>query len=145
MGRRLHLMDESLEPAQGLRGYPGGRPADGEAFDQSPQAVEIPDILRGESHNHAAAARDVLEEAVLFQLADRLAHGCPAGPQLPGQLRLDQPLAWGEGAAEDHLPQYVVDAFPDRGEVMDRHRGVFRSVVKGAAGPPRLDNRGPLE
>ncbi len=100
------------------------------------------DLLLGDAEHDGAAVRVRDDEALVLELAQRLAHGAAARLQLARDPLLDQPLAVGEAADRDRLAQVVDDLLAPRTALLAarRGRGVAVRATAGRAGSTCTDS-----
>ena len=90
-----------------------------EALQRQPDRDQhLLDLLLGDAEHDRAAVRVRDDEALVLELAQRLAHGAAARVQLGRDPLLDQPVAVGEPADRDRLAQVVDDVLAARAALL---------------------------
>ena len=131
-GGGLHPLDGGRrdgEPVEVRNAAAAQRALQGEAFEHVAQAEQLVDVARRQRHYAHAAARQVLDQPLLPQQAQRLPQRGAADPEPAGELLLHQSLARREGAADDLGPQ------PADGQ-LDQARGVQARLQLSRHGSP---------
>src|SRR4029453_11480249 len=82
--------------------------------------VDLAELLGGDLTDPGAAVGPGLHEAQRLQLAQRLTDGSLAGPELDGDLALDDAVAGTVGAVEDALDEAILDLVAQRRPVEGR-------------------------
>ena len=100
------------------------RPAAAEDADRDPDLdrlarhVDVEPVARREGEDEGAAVQLVLREALLHELADRLAHRAAARAERVGEVDLAQVGPLRDGALDDRVAQQAVRLL-DRGGVLE--------------------------
>ena len=98
---RDHLLDDLRERVElGVVDSPAGL-GEGAFLEQRPDRVDRLDLALADADDDRAAVREELDEALLLELAERLADGSAADAELGREGDLEQPRAGGDLAAED--------------------------------------------
>ena len=92
----LHLLHERVERRDLLRRGGVADPLDGLGLDERAQLVDRVHLVLGQARDDGAAMRERLDQALLLQLAHRLADGRAADAHLRGHVRLQEARAGGD-------------------------------------------------
>src|SRR5215212_5360815 len=131
------------EPAEVVVADVGRGELGREPFQLRADVVRLPDVSRGGAADDRAAMRQQLHDPGHLQLAQRLADGRPADPELLGEGFLPQARADGDRAAEDSSLDRSREPVDERRAVSRVDRGDGRHSLTAAVRRPSRTRRTP--
>ena len=111
---RPHLFEEVFEVGDRFIAHARNTLADGQAFQNRADLVELSDFVGIERGHECAPMRHDGNQTLRGELANRLAHGHPAHLQRFCQPVLMQALTGSKPTVEDHLPNLTRRCRPNR-------------------------------
>ncbi len=146
---RALLGDEVLlEPLEVLVGHAAGGGAHRGALERLADELRVGDRARGDGGDERAELRHDLDEAIVAQALQRLAHGRAADAERRGELVLGELAAGREVGPHDRVAQAGVDADPRGAAAALRQRdglrrGHLHTCIPAAGRAVETDGRDP--
>jgi hypothetical protein len=110
----------------------------GAGLDRLARDVDVEAVGEREPADARAAVRLMVDEALLDELADRLADRAAAGPERLGERGLAELLALRDAAIDDRLAQLAQDLLGDLGALDAGQAPPLRRHCDGTPSLPRL-------
>ena len=113
-GNLQHLVQKAAHGGKVFRRELAVELPQGGHFQIGPQQVDLVGVLNGDLFDRAAHIAGILDQALLFQLAQCFPDGRAAGAELLGQLLFGELAAGLQPAGQYFFPDGGGDAFPQR-------------------------------